>query len=64
MGKVFDGAKGDGITLNSHAIAAAFADCRDHNGGTVLFPGSSSSNSTAALPQPRYLTGPWAIACN
>jgi len=58
MAPLFDvtayGAAGDGATLDTGAIAAAFADCAAHGGGTVLFPGGGR----------RYLTGPWSIACN
>ena len=43
MAPLFDvtayGAAGDGATLDTGAIAAAFADCAAHGGGTVCsFP--------------------------
>ena len=51
------GAVGDGVTLDSAAIAATFAACAAHGGGMVLFPSGVSSAR-------RFLTGPWSIACN
>ena len=49
------GAKGDGKTLDSVAIASAYAACRSAGptGGTVIFPGGHI-----------FLTAPWEIACN
>ena len=51
---VFDyGAKGDGTTVDSAAVRAAFSDCGNAGGGTVLFPAHHS-----------YLTGPFNISSN
>jgi hypothetical protein len=48
------GAKGDGFTLDSGAIAKAFAACaKSSTGGEIIFPAPG-----------RYLTGPWELSCN
>ena len=55
---VFDvrefGAKGDGVSDDGMAIAAAFAACKaGGHGGEVVFP-----------PPYVYVTGPWELGCN
>ena len=48
------GAKGDGVTDDGKAIAAAFAACRGGGtGGEVLFPAPFV-----------FLSGPWELGCN
>ena len=47
------GAKGDGHTDDSAAIAAAYAACRAAGGGTVLFRGGYT-----------FLSGPVELRCN
>ena len=49
------GATGDGVTLDSAAIAKTFAACRD----------AATPGTEIVFPAPgRYLTGPWELSCN